>query len=385
MDPLIFHVDMDAFFVSVEELFHPELKGKPVVVGGDPSHRGVVAAASYAARKFGIHSAMPLATAKSLCPQAIFLPGRHKAYSEYSGQVFQVFSTFTPVVEPVSIDEAYLDFTGSSRMHGNPFGLAHRLRGAILEKTRLSASIGISRTRLVSKVASDLAKPAGILRVMPGREAFFLSPLPVGKIPGVGKVTEDHLNQLGILTVGDLARTGLDFLAGRFGKWGEALYRKSQGEETAHFEYHEEPKSISHETTFDQDLDDTDPLEKTLVWLVQKVCHRLREHGMYAATVTLKLRDWRFRTITRARTLAEPTQLDKPVLETVLDLFRQNWPQKRKIRLLGVALSGLSYTPVQAALFEAGQQEKLGRLYQAADQVRDKWGFQAITSARTLR
>jgi DNA polymerase IV len=227
MNPVIFHVDMDAFFVSVEELFDPSLKGKPVVVGGDPSQRGVVAAASYAARKFGIHSAMPISQVKTLCPQTIFLPGRRKAYSEYSRKIEAIFSDFTPKVEMVSIDEAYLDLSGSERLLGSPLPLAQRLRESIFHRTGLSASVGISSSRMVSKVASDLAKPAGILQVWPGLESVFLSPLRLGKIPGIGPVTEQHLRSLGLLTVGDLTLAGMDFLQEHFGRWGEALFLKS--------------------------------------------------------------------------------------------------------------------------------------------------------------
>jgi DNA polymerase IV len=385
VDPIIFHVDMDAFFVSVEELFDPSLKGKPVVVGGDPSHRGVVAAASYAARKFGVHSALPLSQAKALCPEAIFLPGRHKAYSEYSREIESILSEFSPRVEMVSIDEAYLDMTGSEKLFGSAFSLAHRLREGILQRTGLSASIGISRSRMVSKVCSDLAKPAGILHVWPGLEAVFLSPLRVGKIPGIGPVTEQHLHAFGLLTVGDLTRAGLEFLQDHFGKWGEALYLKSRGQDTAHFEFHEEPKSISHERTFDQDINDRDELEKTLAWLTQKVCHRLRDHGMYAQTVTLKLRDLHFKTITRACTLREPSQLDRIVFEAVGRLFAENWDGRKKVRLVGVALGGLCYTPVQEGLFDQERKAKLTRLYAAADEIRGKYGFHSVTSARTVK
>jgi DNA polymerase IV len=383
--PIIFHVDMDAFFVSVEELFDPTLKGKPVVVGGDPSHRGVVAAASYTARKFGIHSALPLSQVKALCPEAIFLPGRRSAYSEYSTKVQAIFAEYAPTVEMVSIDEAYLDMTGSERLYGNPFQLAHRLRTTILDRTGLSASIGISRSKLVSKVSSDLAKPAGILHVWPGFEPVLLAPLRIGKIPGIGPVTEQHLSQLGIVTVGDLFRAGKEFLENHLGRWGESLYRKSLGEDTAHFEFHEEPKSISHETTFDQDINNRETLEKTLVWLTQKVCHRLREHRMYTGTVTLKVRDFRFKTITRAACLPEPSCLDRVILEKIQELFHAHWDGKKKIRLLGVALGGLCYTPIQEGLFDQDRKEKLTRLYAAADGVREKFGFRSVISARTVK
>jgi len=385
MLPIIFHVDMDAFFVSVEELFDPSLKGKAVVVGGEPDQRGVVSAASYEARKFGVHSAMPLVTAKRLCPHAIFLSGRREEYAKYSLQVHQVLCDYVPVVEMVSIDEAYLNLTGCDRLYGNPVHLAHRLRAQIQEKTGLGASIGISRTKLVSKVASDLAKPRGILYVLPGHEASFLAPLKIGKLPGIGKKTEKRLNDLGIISVRDLALAGQEFLSEAFGHWGESLYRKSIGLDTAHFDFHEEPKSISHEHTFEQDTCDPEIIRSTLAHLVQKAAHRLRDHKMVASTMSLKLRDLNFQTITRAVSLEEPTQLDCEILEKVMSLLKQHWNSRRKVRLVGVALSGLGYGPWQEDLFEKARRDKMARLYQAADQVRDKFGFASVLSARTIK
>lgn len=376
---------MDAFFVSVEELFEPSLKGKAVVVGGSPDQRGVVSAASYEARKFGVHSAMPLVTAKQLCPHAIFLPGRRDKYVEYSQKVQHIFQTFTPIVEMVSIDEAYLDFTGSSRLHGDPMPLAHRLRAGIEAQTGLNVSIGISRTKLVSKVASDLAKPRGILRVLPGHEAALLAPLRVGKLPGIGKVTEKRLHDLGVTTVAELAGLGHETLSELFGQWGESLHRKAQGLNTAHFDFHEEPKSISNEHTFAQDTSDVEELHATLAQLVERTAHRLRAHRMFATTITLKLRDLDFRTITRTVSLEEPTQLDCDILETVLELLEKSWSRKLKIRLVGVGLSGLGYTPLQEHLFQKESREKRTRLYEAADKIRGKFGFDSIGSARTVK
>jgi DNA polymerase-4 len=385
MDRIIFHVDMDAFFVSVEELFDPSLKGKAVVVGGEPDQRGVVSAASYEARKFGVHSAMPLVTAKQLCPHAVFLPGRRNEYTRYSRQVHQLLCGYTPVVEMVSIDEAYLDFSGSERLYGNAFQLAHRLRAEIEEQSGLSASIGISKTKLVSKVASDLAKPRGILYVLPGREASFLAPLKIGKLPGIGKVTERRLNDFGMVSVRDLALAGKEFLCEALGHWGESLYRKSMGLDTAHFDFHEEPKSISHEHTFDRDTCDSEIIQCTLAHLVQKAARRLRDHKMVAGTITLKLRDFNFETIARAVSLVEPTQLDCDILQRLMILLRRHWNGRMKIRLVGVALSGLGYGPWQQDLFEKARRDKMARLYQAADQVRDKFGFTSVLSARTIK
>src|SRR5215475_997743 len=254
---------MDAFFVSVEELFDPTLKGKPVVVGGRHNERGVVSAASYAARKFGVHSAMPLRTAYKLCPQAIFVDGHPDRYRDYSRRVHEVLTAFSPLVEMASVDEAYVDITGTERLYGPPLRAAHILHGRMKEATQLNCSIGISASRMVAKVSSDQAKPNGILWVFPGLESQFLAPLDVRKVPGVGKVTEKNLHALGIRKVGDLARLDDDFLEERFGKWGLALAGKSRGldaggwfdtaigEDTA-------PKSVSHEHTYGEDTNDID-------------------------------------------------------------------------------------------------------------------------------
>src|ERR1043165_8291669 len=225
----IFHLDMDAFFVSVEELYDPSLKGKPVVVGGRPNERGVVSAASYAARKFGVHSAMPLRTAYKLCAQAIFVDGHPERYRECSEKVFEVLTGFTPVVEMASIDEAYLDITGTERLYGPPLKAAHILHDRMKSATKLNCSIGISASRMVAKIGSDQAKPNGVLWIIPGTEANFLAPLDVRKVPGVGKVTEKNLHALGIRKVGDLARLDEAFLEERFGKWGLAMAGKSRG------------------------------------------------------------------------------------------------------------------------------------------------------------
>ncbi len=306
MPRLICHLDMDAFFVSVEELFDPSLKGKPVVVGGKRDQRGVVAAASYAARKFGVHSAMPLRTASRLCPHAIFVDGHPQRYREYSKKVFAVLNRFTPQVEMASIDEAYLDLTGTERLHGSPLRVAHALHRAIGSDTNLKCSLGLASSRLVAKVSSDQAKPNGVLYILPGQEARFLAPLDVRKIPGVGKKTEASLHQLGIHRVGDLAALDESFLASHFGRWGLALAGKARGVDAggwfdAAIGADEDPKSISHEHTFNEDTADRQRLETTLLRLSEMVAKRLREHALYSRTIQLKLRDEDFSTITRAR------------------------------------------------------------------------------------
>ncbi len=375
---------MDAFFVSVEELEDPSLKGKAVIVGADPDGRGVVAAASYEARKFGVYSAMPIRTAKKLCPHAIFLRGQHRKYSEYSHKIYDIFEEFTPVVEMVSIDEAYLDFTGCERLHGSAFRGADKLIRAIKSRTGLNASVGLSTSHLVSKIASDQAKPHGLLHVFPKCEAAFLAPLPIRRMPGIGKVTEPQLRSRGITTIGDLARAGRDKLREWFGKYGEWLYTKSIGRDIEAYQYSEEPKSISHETTFDADIDDVGEMERTLSYLSQLVARRLRDHGLFARTIGLKLRYSTFRTLSRDVTLDEPTHLDSVIFENAFRLFETARDPKQKIRLLGVRASHLERGTFQPRLLDAAQKEKLERIMQTTDKLRVRFGFESLQLARSL-
>ncbi len=375
---------MDAFFVSVEELENPELKGKAVIVGADPEGRGVVAAASYEARKFGIHSAMPIRTAKKLCPHAIFLRGHHEKYAEYSEKIYRIFEEFTPVVEMVSIDEAYLNLTGCERLHGSPLRGADRLIRKVQGQTGLNCSVGVSTSHLVSKIASEQAKPHGLLYIFPGCEASFLAPLPIRRMPGVGKVTEPELRRLGISTIGNLQKWTLEDLKRRFGKYGEWLYAKSRGEDIDAYAYQEEPKSISHETTFDEDTADSEEIERTLCYLAQLVARRLRDHGFFARTVGLKLRYADFRTLTRDVTLDEPTHLDSVIFESALRLFDTAWDRRKKVRLVGVRASNLERAIFQPALLDAAKKAKLERLLKATDKVRDRFGFDAVKLARSI-
>src|SRR6185437_6297499 len=346
----VFHVDMDAFFVSVEELFDPSLKGKPVVVGGQRDERGVVSAASYAARKFGVHSAMPLRTAAKLCPHAIFVDGHPDRYRECSAKVHGVLESFSPQVEMVSIDEAYLDMSGTERLHGPPLLAADKLHQRMKAQTRLNCSIGIGTSRLVAKVCSGKAKPHGVLFAMPGQEAKFLAPLDIREIPGVGRVTEQKLHELGILTVGDIATLADDFLEYHLGKWGLALRGKANGEDAgAWFEGEigefEGPKSISHEHTYDRDTANIIQIEATLMRLSEMVGRRLREQQLHARTIQLKLRYKDFTTITRAHSLEQPTQLDNEIYRQIHKLFHDNWRKGAEIRLLGVHASSFDNEP----------------------------------------
>jgi DNA polymerase IV len=381
----ILHVDMDAFFVSVELLERPELRGKPVVVGGRPDQRGVVSAASYEARKFGIHSAMPLRTASKLCPQAIFLDGHHEKYCEWSDRVAGILAKFSPIVEMLSIDEAYLDLAGTARLHGPPFAAADKLLRTITRTTGLPCSGGLASTRLVAKVASDQAKPRGLVWVAPGMEARFLAPLPVRKIPGIGEVTERALRALGIETVDQLAVPSQEKLQKLFGQWGTALHRKARGGDAYEFLIDAEPKSISHNHTFGEDSDDIAQLESLLSQLSQKTCKRLREAGLFARTVTLTIRYAGFQTYTRSKTLPQPVNLDSDINAIFLALFREHLDKKRKVRLLGAALSGLCHGANQLDLLEAHRREKLDKLTKAADRLRDKFGFAAVQFGGSLR
>lgn len=386
----IFHVDMDAFFVSVEELFDPALKGKAVVVGGQRHERGVVSAASYEARKFGVHSAMPLRTAAKLCPHAIFVDGHRDRYLEYSEKVYQVLTSFSPLVEMASIDEAYLDMSGTERLHGPILCAAHSLHQKIKSDTQLNCSIGIGTSRLIAKVSSAKAKPHGILWVIPGQEAKFLAPLDVRDIPGVGKVTEQSLSALGIHRVGDLARFQDSFLEEHFGKWGLALAGKARGEDAGGWfdsavGDNTEAKSISHEHTYNEDTADVGKIESTLMRLSEMVGRRLREQGLHARTIQLKLRYKDFTTITRAHSMPAPTQLDTEIFEQVRALFHKNWRKGGQVRLLGVHASSFEAGAGQQDLLEDGRRQRWQQALAAADRLRDKFGDSSVSLATGMK
>src|SRR5579863_8054728 len=389
MQRTIFHVDMDAFFVSVEELFDPSLKGKPVVVGGQRDERGVVSAASYAARKFGLHSAMPLRTAAKLCPHAIFVDGHPNRYREYSSKVYEVLNRFSPKLEMVSIDEAYVDMTGTERLHGPPLRAAHTLHNVMKAATQLNCSVGIGTSRLIAKVCSDQAKPNGVLWILPGREVEFLAPLDVRKIPGVGKVMEKRLQERGITKVGDLAAHDEHWLADNFGALGVALAGKSRGLDAGGWfdvDIGEDvgPKSISHEHTFSTDTNDVRQLESTLARLSEMVCRRLREYKLNARTLQLKLRDSGFNTITRAHTMAAPTSVDSEVFAAIRNLFRANW-KGSAVRLLGVHVSHFEEESGQISLDGQRSHEKWNQALSAADRLREKYGENAISLATGMK
>jgi DNA polymerase-4 len=385
----IFHVDMDAFFVSVEELFDPSLKGKPVVVGGQKNERGVVSAASYAARKFGIHSAMPLRTAAKLCPQATFVDGHPERYREYSAKVYEVLSRFSPKLEMVSIDEAYVDMTGTERLHGPPLRAAHSLHETMKVETDLNCSIGIGTSRLIAKVCSDQAKPNGVLFILPGGEADFLAPLDVRKIPGVGKVMEKRLQDQGIRTVGELAAREERWLQSNFGALGMALAGKSRGVDAgawfdADIGADEGARSISHEHTFNNDTAEQQALEAMLARLSEMVCRRLREQNLHARTLQLKLRYSDFTTITRARTVDGPTSVDSEVFAAIRELFRANW-NRAAVRLLGVHAAHFDEESEQLSLDGRTTHDKWNQAMSAADRLREKFGDHAVSLATGMK
>jgi DNA polymerase-4 len=333
---------------------------------------------------------MPLRTAAKLCPKAIFVNGHPERYREYSAKVHEMLGHFSPLVEMASVDEAYLDMTGTERLHGRPLQAAQRLHDSMKSNTHLNCSIGIGTSRLIAKVSSAKAKPNGVFWVLPGREAKFLAPLAVGDIPGVGKVMEEKLHAIGIQKIGDLAKLDDRDLENRFGKWGLALAGKSRGEDAGGWFDNEvgenvDPKSISHEHTFDEDTGDAERLQSTLMRLSEMVGRRLREGGYFARTLQLKLRYKDFTTITRAHSLDQPTQMDHHIFEQTRRLFFANWKPGAPVRLLGVQASNFESGPGQLDLLEPKRDERWKNALAAADHLRDKFGEAAIGLARGMK
>ncbi|MHC4505224.1 MAG: DNA polymerase IV, partial [Planctomycetota bacterium] len=377
MTRAILHVDMDAFFAGVEVLDNPALKGKPVVVGGSPESHGVVAAASYEARAFGVRSAMPMATALRLCPEAVRVGARHGRYSEVSRAVFEILRRFTPLVEPVSVDEAYLDVTGSGRLLGDAGKIARRIKRAVAGEVGLTCSIGVATTKLVAKIASDFNKPDGLTVVEPGHEADFLAPMELRKLPGVGPKTAESLLEMGVRTLGELARYPADVLEERFGSIGPDLAARARGEDDSAVAGGGEPaKQISSETTLKDFTDDLNEIDRILLGLAEEVARRAREADLQSRTVTLKLRDDKFRTRTRAETLKRPTDMAREIAAAARALYRKNRPAKgRKVRLLGVALSKLAPAGSgQAELFVDESRERQRRAEKTVDAIRKAMG-----------
>ncbi len=394
----ILHVDMDAFYVSVELLRRPELRGQPVVVGGT-GNRGVVAAASYEARRFGVHSAMPSSVARRKCPHAVFLPGDHERYAEVSHEVFEVFHEFTPLVEGISLDEAFLDVTGARRLLGTGVEIGHRIRGRVLEATGLTCSVGVAPNKFLAKLGSESAKPqagpqgvrpgAGVFEVREGAELDFLHPLPVEALWGVGPATLAKLQRLGVATVGDLAALGEDVIVGTLGRAsGSHLSRLSRGEDYRPVEPNREVKSIGHEETFAEDLHDPSQIRREVVRLSDAVASRLRRHGVGARTITLKLRYSTFETISRSVTLASAVT-SAPALLAALEPMLASLDPSPGVRLVGVAGSNLAIPSEQLTLFDDDDgnptPEAWNTASSALDDIRNRFGSTAIGPASTMR
>jgi DNA polymerase-4 len=384
----ILHLDVDAFYASVEEILDPSLKGKPLIVGGRPEGRGVVASASYAARALGVHSAMPTAQALRLCPQAIVLPPRHKVYGEYSARMMAVLSEYSPLIEPLSLDEAFLDVTGCEARWGSPEELAHHLQDRLEVELKLSASIGLSSNKAVAKIASGLEKPRGFVVVPHGTEAEFLAPLPVEKLWGVGEVTARTLHEMGVSTIGQLAELPADQLEVRFGRRGRYLYLQARGIDDSPVVVEREWKSLSREVTFAQDIGDRQVLRKQLLSQSESVARQLRKGGLRGRTVKLKLRYADFKTLTRQVTMEAPTDLEQVIFDQAARLLDKAWDRRRKVRLIGVGVTKFETAQRQLSLFEeAGEErtEKLRRLDQAVDRIREKYGDEAVRRAASTR
>jgi DNA polymerase-4 len=376
----IAHFDLDAFFVSVELLKQPELKGKPLIVGGD-GQRGIVAACSYEARKFGIQSAMPAMTAKKLCPEAVFLKGSYHNYSKYSRIVTDLIAGSVPSFEKASIDEFYIDLTGMDRFFGIS-QFTRELREKIIRETGLPISYGLSTNKLVSKMATNEAKPNGYLEVPAGKETAFLWPLTIDKIPMVGKQTQQQLHTIGIHTIEQLAKTPVEQLEHVFGKWGHKLWQKAHGISDSIVEQYSEQKSLSHENTFNEDSSDLEFLHGELVRLTEKAAYDLRQDEKLTGCVTVKLRYEDFETVSRQEVM-DYTALDNLLIARVKDLFTKLYKRGRKVRLLGVKFSHLIPMTIQMNLFDK-EQEKLD-LFKAVDNIKNQFGTGAITKATTLK
>ena len=393
----IIHLDLDAFYASVEMLDNPEIAGKPVIVGGG-GKRGVVTAASYEARKFGVHSAQPVATARRLCPDGVFLPVRMGRYKEMSDRVFEIFRRFSPLVEALSIDEAFLDVSGTQRLFGGALEIARKIKETVESETGLTVSAGVAASKFVAKIASDMNKPDGLTVVPRGKEKEFLGPLPVGKLWGVGKVTETALHRMGVKTIGDLASVPAENLKKRFGKHGLHLHRLANGIDDREVEPEHEVKSIGHEDTYDEDIRDRESIEKELLSLAHRVSSRMRRKGFRGRTVTLKVKYHDFTQVTRAATLPSPTDDGATIYRTVIPLLKKTEAGRRPVRLLGISVShfGEKRFPReewgQIPLFgqrpeprppssrgtTARDPARTAKLNEAVDRIREKYGERGI-------
>lgn len=381
----IIHLDMDAFYASVETLDNPSLKGKPVIVGG-PKQRGVVSAASYEAREFGIHSAQPMATALALYPQGVFLPVRMARYKEVSDQIFEIFLRYTPLVEPLSLDEAFLDVTASIKLFGQAEEIAKQIKQSVRQEIGLTVSAGVAPSKLVAKIGSDLNKPDGLTVVPEGRVRQFLDPLPIERLWGVGKVTQKDLTLLNVKTIGDLSRLPKDLLQRRFGQQGLNLFFLSKGIDDRVVQPERKAKSIGREETFEEDILNKEKARREILNLSRRVTKRLRRHGVGGKTITLKVTYQDFSRITRSETLPSTTDDRRKVYQVCLDLLEKTEVGKKPIRLLGIYLSQLA-KPGEGQLFlfdRNTETYKMNQLNRALDTIQDKYGDQAILPGTLL-
>jgi DNA polymerase-4 len=380
----ILHVDLDAFFVSVELLDKPELRGKPTAVGGRPDERGVIASASYEARKIGVRSAMPTRTALQLCPDLILLSSHHDLYAQHSQRIMTMLLEITPQIEQISIDEAFLDITGTELRYGSPEKLAHYLHDRIRDDFGLPCSIGVASNKLVAKIATEKAKPNNICLVASGEEAAFLAPLPVRALWGVGPKTAEILKTMDIETIGQIAQARSEVLAYRLGKRGaEEIVQRAQGLDDSPVENERVTKQISQETTFVKDVREAAVLRATLLELCEGLGRHLRDANLSARTIAIKLRYSDFTTFTRQTTLPQPTDIDQNIFATAWTLLEANW-NKRPIRLIGVAGRQLSPAAKQLDLF-GSQDDRVERLTRTVDEIRHKYGTESLKRGSTLR
>lgn len=382
----IIHLDMDAFFAAIEQLDHPDYRGRPVIVGG-PSHvRGVVSTCSYEARKFGVHSAMPLREAARRCPHGIFVLGRMHRYDEISTQIMEILKEYTPLVEPLSCDEAFLDVTGSEQLFGPAEQIAREIVDRIAIEIRLSASVGIGPNKFLAKIGSDLRKPKGFVVIRPEEARSFLAPLPLSRLWGVGPKTRAQLEQVGLKTIGDIQRISPGLLRAQLGDLGAQLYLLAQGIDERPVKPMIAVKSIGHETTFPVDTDRRELLEETLWRLCEKVARRLRCQALVGKVIMIKMRDHEFTTVTRRTTLYQPTDFEEIIFQNARCLAEANDWEKKPLRLLGVTVSGLeSSGSEQQPLFTVNDRKDLRRLHQTMDEIKDRFGEKAITRARLLK
>ncbi len=381
----IIHIDMDAFYASVEQGDDPALKGLPVIVGGDPEKRGVVSAASYEARVYGVHSAMPTSQAKRLCPHGIFLPVRMHRYREVSQQIFKILQEYTPFIEPLSLDESFLDVTGSEKLFGPVLQIAKAIKRRILETTGLTASAGIAPNKFLAKIASDFKKPDGLVEIKPEEVQEFLRDLPISKLWGVGKSTEEVLKGMGILQVGQLAVYPTERIEKKLGKFGLELMALARGEDARPVTPDSEAKSISQEETFTPDLEDLEKMKRVLLDQAEQVGWELRKQKLKGCTVTVKVRYPDFTTVTRSHTLPFPTDQGIEIYQTALLLLHKTEALQKKARLLGVGISNLLHQddPEQLILFDS-RRKQVQRTTQAMDRIWDKFGQEAIKRATLM-